>query len=304
MNQRASVRPRINARALSILAVVLLVLWPKPSSSQGITLSAQQLRQNLTTGNFSGEPTDLLLTDAGLQEVLSKLEEAGGIHLDLDPTIEDQVTYQFRQIPWDEALATVLTDNDLRLDIDMTGQGFKVFRGERSVLVFNNPARLRRFLFLYGHTPEILAAGLILVGAGIGWRLHKKGRGRQGPVGRKPLMSAEDAEKAARTLVSLLDVKKVYRRDDLSLSSLAEQVCVTPHQLSWVINRVLGVSYTDLVNGRRVAEVRERLSDPTSNHSSLLQLALEAGFNSKAAFNRAFKRHTGLTPSQFKGSRS
>lgn len=304
MKKRAWVRSRSSIGAMSVLSLATLALFPWPASSQKSAgegkLSAPQLRKNLTTRDFSGEPIDLFLSDASLQEVVSRLGNAGGIRLDLDPTIEDKVSYHFRQMPWDEALATVLADNDLYSDIDGTGNSLKIFRGQKSVLVFNNPAKLRRFLFFYGHAPEILAAGLILLGGGIGWRIRKRARNRDGPVRRKPLLSAEDAERVTKRLESLLDVEKVYRRDDLSLASLADEVSVTPHQLSWLINHVLGVSYTDLVNGHRVAEVRERLSDPTSNHTSLLRVALEAGFNSKAAFNRAFKRHTGLTPSQYK----
>jgi AraC-like DNA-binding protein len=47
-------------------------------------------------------------------------------------------------------------------------------------------------------------------------------------------------------------------------------------------------------------EVKDRLSDPNFDHSPILQVAFDAGFNSKAAFNRAFKKQTGMTPSQFK----
>lgn len=75
---------------------------------------------------------------------------------------------------------------------------------------------------------------------------------------------------------------------------------MTPHQLSWIINDVLHLSFSSLINGHRVEEVKTRLSDPSFNSTSILQAALEAGFGTKAAFNRAFKKHTGLTPSEFK----
>jgi AraC-like DNA-binding protein len=62
----------------------------------------------------------------------------------------------------------------------------------------------------------------------------------------------------------------------------------------------MGQSFSSLVNGYRIEEVKSLLADPKSNGGSVLQMAMEAGFNSKAAFNRAFKAHTGMTPSQYK----
>jgi AraC-like DNA-binding protein len=286
--------------------MVLLAMFPWTASSQETEekgpLSAEELLENLERKTYSGEPLDLVLHDVSLQEVISAIEQAGGIRLDMDPAIDDKVTYQMRQIPWDEALATVLVENDLRMDIDPARTGFKIYRGKKSIVVFNDPAKLRFFLFLYAHLAKILTVVLILVAAGIGLRFHAKRKARLRSTKKKPLLPTDDVEAVKKELLSLLDVGKVYRQNDLSLQSLAEKLSVTPHQLSWIVNDVLGVSFSDLVNGYRIEEVKGRLSDPDFNRSSILQVAFEAGFNSKAAFNRAFKKQTGMTPSQFKRS--
>jgi AraC-like DNA-binding protein len=49
-----------------------------------------------------------------------------------------------------------------------------------------------------------------------------------------------------------------------------------------------------------VDEVKERLRDPNADHLTLLAIGLEAGFNSKSSFNAVFKKHTSMTPSEYK----
>ena len=54
------------------------------------------------------------------------------------------------------------------------------------------------------------------------------------------------------------------------------------------------------MNSYRVEEAKRRLADPRSHYLTIVAIAQEAGFNSKSAFYTAFRKHTGMTPSQFK----
>jgi AraC-like DNA-binding protein len=54
------------------------------------------------------------------------------------------------------------------------------------------------------------------------------------------------------------------------------------------------------VNTYRVEEAKRKLVDPSRKHYSLLAIAEEVGFNSKSAFNTAFKKQTSMTPSEFR----
>lgn len=87
---------------------------------------------------------------------------------------------------------------------------------------------------------------------------------------------------------------------DLTLAALAEQMGVTDKVLSYVLNEGLGVSYADYVNGLRVDEAKRRLANPEMAHLSVLGIGLDAGFASKATFNRVFKQQTGTTPSAYR----
>jgi AraC-like DNA-binding protein len=87
-----------------------------------------------------------------------------------------------------------------------------------------------------------------------------------------------------------------YREPNLTLQEFAAKVGVSPRTASRVLGDGLGLTFNAFVNGLRVEEVRQRLADLT-NRRDVLPIALDAGFASKASFNRAFREVTGVSPS-------
>lgn len=118
---------------------------------------------------------------------------------------------------------------------------------------------------------------------------------------RSGLGDAESA-KLKNDLLALMTRENPYRDPELTLPQLAEQLDTTPHKLSEVLNRELGETFYDFVNGYRVAEIRHRLVDSKSAHLNVLTLAMDAGFASKSTFNQAFKKLTGQTPSSYRNA--
>jgi ligand-binding sensor domain-containing protein/AraC-like DNA-binding protein len=113
-------------------------------------------------------------------------------------------------------------------------------------------------------------------------------------------LDPEKAESALKKLHYLLAVKKVFKDENLSLKSLASKMGMPPRYLSQVMNEQLNKRFWDVVNGYRVEEAKKMLSVPGKKDYSILEIAFEVGFSSKEVFNRAFKKHTGKTPTQFK----
>jgi AraC-like DNA-binding protein len=95
----------------------------------------------------------------------------------------------------------------------------------------------------------------------------------------------------------LMAVEKHYRNPELTLTDLARTLGTNTVLLSRVINKGFGKNFNDFINSYRVQEVQERLAGPDSSQYTIMSLAYEAGFNSKATFNRAFKKLTGKNPS-------
>ncbi len=94
--------------------------------------------------------------------------------------------------------------------------------------------------------------------------------------------------------------ERYYQDPELSLSSLAEKLDLTTHELSRIINTVLKKSFNDFINEYRVADVIRKMQDPAYDHITLLGIAFESGFNSQSTFNRIFKQMTGKSPLEYK----
>ncbi len=106
-----------------------------------------------------------------------------------------------------------------------------------------------------------------------------------------------DAVGAIRaTLERLLIAEGGYRDPDLSLGLLARRMDISPTYLSQVINREFGMSFRDFVNSRRVEAAQQMLRDPASAGLPVMQIGMEAGFNSASAFYAAFQRFARTTP--------
>ena len=109
----------------------------------------------------------------------------------------------------------------------------------------------------------------------------------------------EDACDIDERLVQFMEEEKPFLDNQLSLRQLADDLEVNTNYLSQVINERHGKNFVEFVNEYRVSALKEKLENPENRQFTLLSLAFDCGFNSKTTFNTAFKKITGLTPSQY-----
>jgi AraC-like DNA-binding protein len=118
----------------------------------------------------------------------------------------------------------------------------------------------------------------------------------------KSTLSEENAEKHLEQLSQFMTAEKPFLDSDISLYGLAKKLSIPPHHLSQIINEKLGQNFFEFINGYRVEEAKVRLYDPQNAHLTIAAIGLDSGFNSISAFNAAFKKHAGMSPSQFRVS--
>lgn len=93
--------------------------------------------------------------------------------------------------------------------------------------------------------------------------------------------------------------QKPYLEPELTLSDLATKLKTNTSILSAAINQNFGKSFNDFVNEYRVEEFKKQVQLPENKNYTLLAVAFDCGFNSKATFNRSFKKITGYSPKEF-----
>lgn len=97
-----------------------------------------------------------------------------------------------------------------------------------------------------------------------------------------------------------MNQKQAYLVPEINLPDLSKQLGVKPSYLSEVLNNELQQNFFDFINKYRIEEFKHQFAKEENKNLSIVGLAYECGFNSKASFYRAFKKSENISPSQFK----
>lgn len=152
---------------------------------------------------------------------------------------------------------------------------------------------------LYALVSGLFAAGFAasvrLDAAALGWR----GTGARQTA--EPEDISGDDRAAIDRLTRLMEIECAYREPTLSIRDLAARADVSEHKLRALINRTMGHSnFRAFLNGYRIRDAVSALKDPARNDVAILTIAMDAGFGSLSSFNRAFRRETGVSPSDMR----
>lgn len=100
-------------------------------------------------------------------------------------------------------------------------------------------------------------------------------------------------------LTKFMEEQQPYREPEITLSKLAGMMKVTPEYLSEILNKHLHHSFFDFINQYRVEEFKLECLARENAHLSIMGIAYNSGFNSKAAFYRAFRKYEKISPTDY-----
>lgn len=144
-------------------------------------------------------------------------------------------------------------------------------------------------ILFYGPQGRPAVAGL---GSGAAGRASE-------PVSHAGVSASEQA--SLHRLDHVMTIERAYRREGLTIGTLAVRLGIPEHRLRGLINDGLGHrNFNAFLNRYRIEEAKTALADPGQIDVPVLTIALDSGFQSLAPFNRAFKADTGLTPTEFR----
>jgi len=148
---------------------------------------------------------------------------------------------------------------------------------------------------------QLLLMGVIAwLGLDAAWRLtaeFPKHSATEPPASEAPDPDPSLAER----ILTQMTTQKWYLEPRLSIRDVAIRLGTNETYVSRAMNGRLGQSFNRIVNGLRVDHAKRQMVETSQ---SILSIALDSGFNSKATFNRVFREITGQTPSQFRTSQN
>ena len=114
-----------------------------------------------------------------------------------------------------------------------------------------------------------------------------------------PVTADIDIQPWKHQVEQLIKQEQLFTDPKLSLTDLAQRLDTNTRVISKTINQGFEMNFNDYINAHRVEAVKEAIRNGSSKELTLLAIALDCGFNSKTTFNRAFKKHSGISPKSF-----
>jgi AraC-like DNA-binding protein len=120
--------------------------------------------------------------------------------------------------------------------------------------------------------------------------------------GSKPKQTViTNIDKYIKILSSAMENDKLYRDPELSLSELALKLNLNRNLLSYIINNYFKMNFYDFINKYRIEDVKNFLTNNNKvKNFNIINVAMNAGFNSKGTFNAIFKKYTNMTPTEYR----
>ncbi len=115
----------------------------------------------------------------------------------------------------------------------------------------------------------------------------------------KERLSQETILQLKDSLEKLIVDEKIYLNHKLTLADLAKKLDTTTNNVSWLLNNIHKSTFYDFINKYRVKEFVRKIHKGEHHQHTLLALSMDAGFNSKSTFNKAFKAELNDTPSNY-----
>lgn len=114
------------------------------------------------------------------------------------------------------------------------------------------------------------------------------------------LLTKEELQDLSIVLQEVVATQKPYLDNELNLPKLADKLAIPAYKLSFLLNNHIRENFATFINKHRAEAAKAILSNPKMTHLTLVQVAYEAGYNSKTVFNTHFKKNIGCSPSEYR----
>lgn len=113
------------------------------------------------------------------------------------------------------------------------------------------------------------------------------------------VFSGGEIESIKEKLNQVLEIDKIFLDEELNLTEMSDNIGITNKKLSELLNQHLNTNFYNLINDYRIKEVLEKFEKGDTTKFTIMSIANDCGFQSKASFYRIFKQKTGVSPSEY-----
>jgi AraC-like DNA-binding protein len=106
-------------------------------------------------------------------------------------------------------------------------------------------------------------------------------------------------EELDRRIRDLFRERKPYLHVNYTLTRMAKDIHTPVHHLSAFVNRYYAMNFSDFINRERILHFLSMIGQTDWRSKKIETIAREFGFNNRNTFRKAFKRNTGMTPSNY-----
>lgn len=124
-----------------------------------------------------------------------------------------------------------------------------------------------------------------------------KEKERTGSYGVK--LGEQKSAEIKEALLRFMKEEKPWLNSGLRQADVAAALGYPVHEISQLLNLQMKQNFQDFVNSYRVEEIKKRILQGETQKYTLTAIALQCGFSAKSSFQRAFKKATDLTPSEY-----
>lgn len=125
--------------------------------------------------------------------------------------------------------------------------------------------------------------------------LQTKATGRK-----KEPANTEPSADVIERIQQAMEQEQLYLRQNLNIEEFARHLGIQYREVSNILNNHFNTNFFEFVNRYRVDHAKMLLLDPQHADTTIMEIFLESGFNSKSSFNRFFKRYTGMSAADFR----
>lgn len=142
---------------------------------------------------------------------------------------------------------------------------------------------------------------LYLISINISFRsLNNYFRNRQSVKYASSSLNQAEKQSILEKVRQVIEEEEFYCNSNASLEELSTRIKVSKHNVSQVINEMLGKSFFEYLAELRIEQSRSLLADPKYHNITIDEISFMVGYNSRSAFNRVFKSITGTTPAEYR----